>query len=453
MARLSVNLNKVALLRNARHTGVPDLLTFARIVVDAGAKGITIHPRPDERHIRESDVPLIGEWMQPLRPTIEFNIEGYPDDRFLKIVAAAEPEQCTLVPDSPSAFTSEKGWVLDEAEARLLRPKIASLKKSGGRIILFVDQDFSAARAAKELGADGIEIYTGSYAEAFRTGAFEPILATIAATAASATAAGLVVNIGHDLNLQNILPLIRKIPFIAEASIGHELTADALEIGFAEAVRSYAAALSIPGEQYHAVDSLNEKNADRNPFKQFDRWYRDATKFSNSNAMILATSTKKGVPSGRVVLLKHHDARRGFTFYTNYQSRKSRELMENPHAALVFHWRELERQVRITGKVAKTSKKESLEYFRTRPRESQLGAWASLQSSTLPDRAALEKRMEIVRKQYEGKDVPLPPHWGGFRLVPVEFEFWHQAHAGRLHDRISYKKSAGGTWRVSRFSP
>src|SRR3989338_2672256 len=197
---------------------------------------------------------------------------------------------------------------------------------------------------------------------------------------------------------------------------------------------------------------LDERTAHKDPFKQFEAWLADASHIPDHNAMVLATANKQGKPSARVVLLKKFD-RRGLAFYTNYQSRKSRELLENPYAALVLHWRELEQQVRIIGRVAKTSKKESLEYFRTRPRESQLGAWASLQSSTLPDRATLEGRMEIVRKQYEGKDIPLPPHWGGFRLVPAEFEFWHQAHAGRLHARICYKKGTGGTWHVTRLSP
>src|SRR3989344_2046011 len=450
MARLSVNLNKVALLRNTRHTGVPDILTFARLALENGAKGITVHPRPDERHIRGSDVPMISKWMKPVRPGIEFNIEGYPDERFLKIVSKAKPEQCTLVPDDPMVFTSEEGWDLSKKQLDVLLPAIVSLKKIGGRIILFVDPDCSATDKVQAIGANGIEIYTGSYAAAFRSGEYQKELEKIAKTAEHAHSLGLVVNVGHDLNLHNLPPLIARLPFIAEASIGHELTADALAVGFPTTVRSYVSALSVPGEPQH-VEYLSETSVDKNPFKQFNRWYRDAEKLPKHNAVVLATSSKKGSPSARVVLLKEHDAQ-GFVFYTNYQSRKSRELSENPVAALVFHWSEFERQVRIAGKVSEVSKKQSLEYFHTRSRESQIGAWASMQSNVIPSRTAFEEKVNELQEKYKGKEIPLPPFWGGFRLTPQEFEFWHQGHPGRLHDRIWYKKT-GVSWNIQRLSP
>lgn len=243
MARLSVNLNKVALLRNSRRTGVPDLARLARIALASGAEGLTVHPRPDERHIRGTDVPMLGELMRPDRPRIEFNIEGYPDDRLMEILREALPEQCTLVPDAPDAFTSEEGWHLDPAQAALATPAIAAIKALGCRVILFIDPDPSVPERVKAAGADGVEIYTGAYAAAFREGRHHQILDRIAATARAAAALGLVVNAGHDLNLQNIPALVAAVPFLAEASIGHELTADALEMGFSATVAAYAAAL------------------------------------------------------------------------------------------------------------------------------------------------------------------------------------------------------------------
>ena len=244
MARLSVNLNKIALLRNSRRTGVPDLLRFARIALDSGAKGLTVHPRPDERHIRGSDLPALAAMMQPARPAIEFNIEGYPDDRLMAILAATRPEQCTLVPDAPEAFTSEEGWKLGPDQMPLAVLAIAAIKALGCRVILFTDPDPSVVARVKQAGADGIEIYTGSYAAAFHRDNHAPLLAAISATARSAASMGLVVNAGHDLNLRNIPPLMAAVPFLAEASIGHELTADALERGFGATVAAYAGALA-----------------------------------------------------------------------------------------------------------------------------------------------------------------------------------------------------------------
>jgi len=244
MARLSVNLNKVALLRNSRRTGVPDLLRFARIALDAGAAGLTVHPRPDERHIRRSDVPALAALMQPVRPRIEFNIEGYPDPRLHEILAEVKPEQCTLVPDAPDAFTSEDGWRLDAAQMALARPAVAAAKALGCRVILFIDPDPAIPARARDADADGVEIYTGSYAAAFRAGTHATLLAAIGETARRARELGLVVNAGHDLNLHNLPPLIARMPNLAEASIGHELTADALVSGFAAAVSAYAKALA-----------------------------------------------------------------------------------------------------------------------------------------------------------------------------------------------------------------
>jgi len=244
MARLSVNLNKVALLRNSRRTGVPDVLHFGRIALDAGAAGLTVHPRPDERHIRGSDVPALAALMHKHRPAIELNIEGYPDPRMQAILEAVTPEQCTFVPDAPDAFTSEEGWHLDAVQMALARPAVAAAKALGCRVVLFIDPDAEVVARVRDAGADGIEIYTGSYADAFRNGhGADALLERIGAAARRAQELGLVVNAGHDLNLRNIPPLMQAVPFLAEASIGHELTADALEMGFAAAVRAYAAAL------------------------------------------------------------------------------------------------------------------------------------------------------------------------------------------------------------------
>ncbi|HEX6441105.1 MAG TPA: pyridoxine 5'-phosphate synthase [Stellaceae bacterium] len=246
MARLSVNLNKVALLRNSRHTGVPDILKFARIAHDAGADGITVHPRPDERHIRRRDVPAIAQLMQPWRPGCELNIEGYPDDRLFEIVREVKPEQCTLVPDPPGAFTSEEGWKLDNRDAPLVNKAVAELKRIGCRVILFLDPEPSVVDRVPGTGADGIEIYTGTYSAAHRAGDATAEVGACRRTAMRAAALHLVVNAGHDLNLDNLPDLVAAIPFLAEASIGHELTADALEMGFAAAVKAYRAALNPP---------------------------------------------------------------------------------------------------------------------------------------------------------------------------------------------------------------
>lgn len=246
MARLSVNLNKIALLRNSRRTGVPDLLDFARLAHDAGADGLTVHPRPDERHIRRADLPALAEAMRPWRPACELNIEGYPDERLIELVREIRPEQCTLVPDGPGVLTSEEGWQLGPQDTPLVNPAVAELKGLGCRVILFVDPDPGVVARVPATGADGIEIYTGTFAAAFRAGSAAAELQACAATAARAAALGLVVNAGHDLNLANLPALVAALPNLAEASIGHELTADALIIGFAAAVSAYKAALTKP---------------------------------------------------------------------------------------------------------------------------------------------------------------------------------------------------------------
>jgi pyridoxine 5-phosphate synthase len=243
MPRLSVNLNKIALLRNSRRTGVPDVLRFGRIAHDAGADGLTMHPRPDERHIRSYDVFNVARMMAPWRPAFELNLEGYPDRRFLDVVAAVKPEQCTLVPDGPEAFTSEEGWKLDATQRGVIDRALAELKPLGCRVILFIDPDPAAVVPVHDAGADGVEIYTGGYAAGFRVGKPRPLREECAATARRAGELGLVVNIGHDLNLDNLPPLVAAMPNFAEASIGHELTADALVMGFAAAVGAYHAAL------------------------------------------------------------------------------------------------------------------------------------------------------------------------------------------------------------------
>src|SRR5437016_4183014 len=176
MPRLSVNLNKVALLRNSRRTGVPDVLRFGRIAHDAGADGLTVHPRPDERHIRRDDVSGLAELMRPWRPAFELNIEGYPDSRFLELVRQVVPEQCTLVPDAPDVLTSEEGWQLNPEQRRQVDPVISALKEMSCRVVLFVDPHPAVVDRVRDTGADGIEIYTGSYAAAFRAGNPEPLL-------------------------------------------------------------------------------------------------------------------------------------------------------------------------------------------------------------------------------------------------------------------------------------
>ena len=199
--------------------------------------------------------------------------------------------------------------------------------------------------------------------------------------------------------------------------------------------------------------ALNEEDADPDPFKQFELWFKQAETAVSilPNAMTLATATKEGVPSARVVLLKDFDEQ-GFVFYTNYDSQKGGELDENPIASLSFYWREPARQVRITGTATRTSRSESEAYFHTRPLDSQLGAWASNQSEVIGSREVLERRMEELMKEHDGRQIPLPPYWGGYRVAPFVFEFW-QNRASRLHDRLRYKLGSEGLWVIERLAP
>lgn len=241
MTRLSVNLNKVALLRNSRTIGIPDVARAARLALDAGAQGITVHPRPDGRHIRAQDVYELRDVVR-LRPGIEYNIEGNPFQQVMELVRAVRPDQCTLVPDDPAAFTSDHGWNLQRDAARL-GPIVRELKTLGVRVSLFMDPDPEAMKLARSAGADRVELYTEPYARAFGTANEPAALGRYAAAARAALAAGLGVNAGHDLNRDNLPAFLRAVPEVAEVSIGHALIADALEFGMAETVRLYLGAI------------------------------------------------------------------------------------------------------------------------------------------------------------------------------------------------------------------
>lgn len=241
MTKLSVNVNKIALLRNSRTIGIPDVCHFADIALGAGAHGITVHPRPDERHIRARDVYELADLMRD-RPDAEFNIEGNPFHQVLELVADVRPDQCTLVPDDPAAFTSDHGWNL-RADGERLRPVIAKLRDLGVRVSLFMDPEPGAMHLAQAIGADRIELYTEPYARDYVTSARGASIARYAAAAAAATKCGLGVNAGHDLNLENLPAFVSALPGLAEVSIGHALTADALEFGMAGAVRAYLDAI------------------------------------------------------------------------------------------------------------------------------------------------------------------------------------------------------------------
>jgi pyridoxamine 5'-phosphate oxidase len=203
--------------------------------------------------------------------------------------------------------------------------------------------------------------------------------------------------------------------------------------------------------QYNS-DSIDEKTVDPNPLKLFQRWLDEAIAagIRLPEAMTLATSTPEGKPSARLVLLKGA-GERGFVFYTNYNSMKARELDSNAQAALVFYWPQLERQVRVEGRVERTTTEESDAYFKTRPRESQIGAWASPQSEVIESRDALQQKADELEKLYEGREVERPAHWGGYRLLPKRIEFW-KGRPGRLHDRILYERQ-DGTWSIKRLAP
>ncbi|MBV2183597.1 MAG: pyridoxine 5'-phosphate synthase [Rhizobium sp.] len=240
-AKLSVNLNAIAMLRNRRDLPWPDVARLGRIALEAGASGLTVHPRPDQRHIRFTDLPVLRALIDDEFPQAEFNIEGYPTEEFLALCEATEPEQVTLVPDDPSQATSDHGWDFDRHQS-FLTEVVSRLKGRGMRVSLFADGDGNAdaVKRARETGADRIELYTGPYGGCYddpQRAAQE--IDRLGRTADAALAVGLGVNAGHDLTVANLPALMRRIPGLAEVSIGHGLTADALEFGMAETVRRF----------------------------------------------------------------------------------------------------------------------------------------------------------------------------------------------------------------------
>ena len=234
---LSVNLNKVALVRNTRHLGIPSVTRAATLCLQAGAQGITVHPRPDERHIRGHDVVDLAELMQAW-PDREFNIEGNPLQNLMGIVRQFKPQQCTFVPDSEGQFTSDHGWN-PESDTDTLRPLIAEAKALGVRVSLFMDAEPSSMAWAKALGADRVELYTEPFAAAWGKAGQQAQLDRFAQAAQAALDAGLGVNAGHDLNRDNLTAFIQRVPGVQEVSIGHALIADALELGYSATIAAY----------------------------------------------------------------------------------------------------------------------------------------------------------------------------------------------------------------------
>ena len=238
---LSVNVNKVALLRNSRHLGIPSVTRAAELCLQAGAHGITIHPRPDERHIRASDVAELAALMRAW-PEREFNIEGNPFHNLMAHVRAVRPQQVTFVPDSEGQFTSDHGWSFPQDAARL-RPLVAECRALGVRVSLFMDPLPEQMAAARAIGADRVELYTEPYAAAWGTPEQAQQLQCYAAAAQAALDAGLGINAGHDLNRDNLPAFVRAVPGLQEVSIGHALIGDALELGYAATVQAYLACL------------------------------------------------------------------------------------------------------------------------------------------------------------------------------------------------------------------
>jgi pyridoxine 5-phosphate synthase len=239
---LSVNLNAVAMLRNRRDLPWPSVERFGRIALEAGASGLTVHPRPDQRHIRFSDLPVLRRLIDEEFPGAGYNIEGYPSEDFLQLVLANRPSQVTLVPDDPSQPTSDHGWDF-ASHAGLLKAVVARLKGEGMTVSLFADAEPAAMPLAAETGCDRVELYTGPYGGTHS----DPLAAAawverLGAAGDAALAAGLGLNAGHDLTVANLPPLVRRLPQLAEVSIGHGLTADALEYGMAGSVRRFVAA-------------------------------------------------------------------------------------------------------------------------------------------------------------------------------------------------------------------
>lgn len=239
---LSVNVNKVALLRNSRHLGIPSVTRAATLCLQAGAHGITVHPRPDARHIRAGDVRELHALLRKDWPRAEFNIEGNPFHNLMEFVRELRPHQCTFVPDSEGQFTSDHGWDLAKDGERV-KPLIAEAKALGVRVSLFMDADARAIPLARSVGADRVELYTEPYAAAWGTPGQAEQLRRFADAAQAAHAAGLGVNAGHDLNRDNLPDFLRAVPGVQEVSIGHALVADALETGYAATVAAYLAAI------------------------------------------------------------------------------------------------------------------------------------------------------------------------------------------------------------------
>lgn len=234
---LSVNLNKVALVRNTRHLGIPSVTRAATLCLQAGARGITVHPRPDERHIRAHDVRDLAALMKTW-PDREFNIEGNPFHNLMGFVREVKPHQVTFVPDSEGQFTSDHGWSFP-ADAQRLRPLIDECRELGVRVSLFMDADVHQMAGAKAVGADRVELYTEPYAAAWHTPQRAEQLERFRAAAQAALHAGLGVNAGHDLNRENLTAFLRIVPDVSEVSIGHALMADALELGYSATIAEY----------------------------------------------------------------------------------------------------------------------------------------------------------------------------------------------------------------------
>jgi len=238
VVRLSVNVNKVATLRNARGGDRPSVRHAAEVAIDAGCHGSTVHPRPDERHIRRADVLELAGWLP-----VELNVEGNPGPEWIDLVATVRPAQATLVPDPPEVLTSNAGWRFGSVDRGWLAEVVARLKGSGARVSLFLDPDPREVEGAAAVGADRIELYTEAYARAFATAERDAVFADYRATAEAAVAAGLGVNAGHDLDLDNLPYLAANLPGLEEVSIGHALISDALDRGLAATVRAYLEAL------------------------------------------------------------------------------------------------------------------------------------------------------------------------------------------------------------------
>ena len=241
--KLSINLNKVALLRNQRDLSYTSVTHIASLAIEAGADGITVHPRPDQRHTRPSDVRDLGTLLTTeFENKIEFNIEGYPTEDFLGLVSEVQPTQVTLVPDAPDQKTSDHGWDLS-TDGKWLKAIVSTIAAAGSRVSLFVDPEVEAVSRVADIGAQRIELYTEPYASAYAKSDYEGELDRYATAARVAVKSGLGVNAGHDLTLENLPAFKKRIPMLAEVSIGHAITSDALEVGFPAAVRSYLDAI------------------------------------------------------------------------------------------------------------------------------------------------------------------------------------------------------------------